>query len=60
MPKPFSAWSIICWRSTMSRSACRTRTSENGATSTRIVNGTQAPVSEISGDAPCCSIVPAR
>ena len=57
MPNPLSAWSIICCRSTISRSAWRTRTSENGATSTRIVNGTHAPVSEINGEAPCWSIV---
>ena len=60
MPKPLSAWSIICCRSTISRSACLTRTSENGAASTRIVNGTHAPVSETNGDAPCCSMVPAQ
>ena len=36
------ALSIICSRSTIRRSAWRTRTSSNGARSTRIVNGRQA------------------
>ena len=47
-PWPESTCSTICGRSTMSRIAWRTRTSLNGAWSTRIVNGCHCPVWEIS------------
>ena len=45
-PNPSRAESISCGRFTMSRNACRTLTSLNGAWSTRIVNGVIAPVLE--------------
>ena len=52
LPSPASACCTICGRSTTSRIAWRTRTSSNGAWSTRIVNGSQAPVLATSGFTP--------
>ena len=45
-PWPEKTCSTICPRSTTSRNASRTRASSNGAVSTRMVNGSQLPVSE--------------
>ena len=46
VPWPEKTCSTICPRSTTSRNASRTRASSNGAVSTRMVNGSQLPVSE--------------
>ncbi len=47
-PWPESTCSTICGRLTISRIAWRTRTSENGGWSMRIVNGCHWPVCEMS------------